>query len=69
MAHGLSCLAARGILDPGPGIEPSSPALEGGFLTTGPPGKSLDYKLLENGLSPVFSSPPEFPAPKTVFVP
>ena len=24
-----------------PGIEPTSPALQGGFLTTGPPGKSL----------------------------
>ena len=23
-----------------PGIEPASPALEGGFFTTGPPGKS-----------------------------
>ena len=27
---------------PGPGIEPVYPALVGGFLTTGPPGKSLD---------------------------
>ena len=26
---------------PGPGREPVSPALAGGFLTTGPPGKSL----------------------------
>ena len=26
---------------PGPGIEPASLALAGGFLTTGPPGKSL----------------------------
>ena len=26
---------------PGPGIEPESPALAGGFLTTKPPGKSL----------------------------
>ena len=25
---------------PGPGIEPMSPALAGGFLTTAPPGKS-----------------------------
>ena len=25
---------------PGPGIEPMSPALAGGFLTTGPPGES-----------------------------
>ena len=26
---------------PGPGLEPASPALAGGFLTTAPPGKSL----------------------------
>ena len=25
---------------PGPGLEPVSPALAGGFLTTAPPGKS-----------------------------
>ena len=39
-ACGLSCPVACGILVPRPGIEPASPALEGGFLTTGPPGKS-----------------------------
>ena len=40
MAHGLKLL--RGMWDlPGPGIEPVSPALAGGSLTTGPPGKSL----------------------------
>ena len=37
---GLSCPAACGILVPGPGIEPTSPAAESGFFTTGPPGKS-----------------------------
>ena len=32
----------RGMWDlPGPGIEPLSPTLAGGFLTTAPPGKSL----------------------------
>ena len=31
---------ACGILVPQPGIEPTSPALEGEVLTTGPPGKS-----------------------------
>ena len=36
----LSCSAACGILVPKPRIEPASPALEGGSLTTGPPGKS-----------------------------
>ena len=41
MAWGLGCLVAYGILVPGPGIEPVSPALQGGFLTMGPPGRSL----------------------------
>ena len=41
VARGLSCPKACGILVPRPGIEPASPALEGGFFTTGPPGKSL----------------------------
>ena len=34
---GLGC----GILVATPGIKPMTPALEGGFLITGPPGKSL----------------------------
>ena len=38
--RGLICPVACEILVPRPGIEPSSTALEGGFLTTGPPGKS-----------------------------
>ena len=41
--HGLSCPVACGILVPQLGIEPASPALEGGFLTTGPLGKSPMY--------------------------
>ena len=36
----LVATVACGIL--GPGIEPVSPALQGGFLTTGPPGKPQD---------------------------
>ena len=40
VAHGLSCPTACGILVPRPGIEPTSPALEGGLLATGPRGKS-----------------------------
>ena len=31
VAHGLSCPVAGGSLVPQPGIEPTSPALEGGF--------------------------------------
>ena len=42
---GLSCSEAGGILVPRPGIEPLSPALQGGFLTTGPPGKSPKFTL------------------------
>ena len=38
-----SCPAARGILVPWPGIKPASSALQDGFLTTGPPGKSLGW--------------------------
>ena len=36
----LSFPVVCGILVPQPGIEPASPALEGRFLTTLPPGKS-----------------------------
>ena len=35
--RGLSCPETRGILVPWPGVEPSSLALEGKLLTTGPP--------------------------------
>ena len=51
LQHRLSSCGAqaqllRGLWDlPGPGIQPVSPALAGGFLTTGPPGKSLQYIL------------------------
>ena len=41
VALGLSCPMACGILVPLPGIESVSPALAGGFITAGPPGKSL----------------------------
>ena len=40
---GFNCLPTCGILVPGLGIEPTSPALEGGFLTTGPAGEPLFY--------------------------
>ena len=32
---------------PGPGLEPVSPALAGGFLTTAPPGKSQELEFTE----------------------
>ena len=41
VARRLSCPSACGILVSRPGIERVSPELEGGFLTTGQPGKSL----------------------------
>ena len=40
VVRGLSCPTACGILVPWPGTEPPSSALEDGFFTTGPPGKS-----------------------------
>ena len=39
LTHGLSCLVACEMLVPRPGIKLLSPALDGGFLTTGPPEK------------------------------
>ena len=44
--RGLSCSAARGILVPESGIELVPPALAGGLLTTGPPGKSHLFPLI-----------------------
>ena len=41
-----------GILAPRPGIEPSSPALEGEVLTTGPPGKCQHVCALDSHLTP-----------------
>ena len=43
--HGFSC--SCGILFPRSGIKPESPALQGGFLTTGPPEKLLTVYFLE----------------------
>ena len=43
VSHGLSCPAACGILVTWPGMEPGSPASEGRFSTTGPPGKSQHH--------------------------
>ena len=42
-ALGLGCTVAHGILVLQPETEPASPALQGGLLTTGPPGKSLHF--------------------------
>ena len=41
-----SCSVARRILVPSPGTDPTSPALKGRFLTTGPQGKSLKWHIL-----------------------
>ena len=52
MAHGSPVVVLRPgystvgrILVPQPGIKPVSPALQGRFLTSGPPGKSLKLTL------------------------
>ena len=42
VAHGLPRFSVCGVF-PAPGIKPTSPALGGGFSTTGPPGKSCSY--------------------------
>ena len=42
----VSLPPAYGVLVPWPGINAESPALEGRFLTTGPPGKSLAIRNL-----------------------
>ena len=47
VAHGLHCSVTCGNLAPQPEIEPQSSALQGGFLTTGRPGKS--YNLYSSG--------------------
>ena len=42
----------RGTWDlPGPGLEPVSPVLAGGFLTTAPPGKPHLFRSLQNSLN------------------
>ena len=50
---GFSCPAASGIWVPGPGIEPVSPALAGGFLTTEPLFyfKSVKWLHVENTIA------------------
>ena len=41
----FNCCPECGILVPNPGIKLMSPALQGRFLTTGPPGESLIYSV------------------------
>ena len=66
VARGLSCLTACGILVPQPGIEPASPALEGGFFTTAPPGKSLERDLnLDQEMWVLRNKKPGIEAPDT----
>ena len=48
VAPGLSCPEARGILVSRVGIELASPALQDGFLTTGPSGKSHSFCFIYN---------------------
>ena len=54
LEHRLSRVRAQflhGIWDlPGPGLKPVSPALAGGFLTTAPPGKPQDIRLIYRNL-------------------
>lgn len=45
VASGLRCSLVCGILVPRPGMETASPALENGFSTSGPSGKSPDSEI------------------------
>ena len=54
-AHGVSRLVTCGNLIPRWGIKPASPALQGGFLTMGPSGKSQGLRLLTKS-SPMVQS-------------
>ena len=49
----LSCPVTCGILVPWPGIESASSALQGGFSTTGPPGKSQITYIFKSHFSGV----------------
>ena len=51
VACGLSCSMACGISVPWPGIEPAFPTLEGGFLTTGPPGSPQYFIILNDKIT------------------
>ena len=56
VARRLSCPVACGTLVPRPGMEPMFLALEGRFLTTGPPGKCSPRPLSAfNSLSLIFA--------------
>ena len=57
-ARGSSCPAACGILVPRSGIDFTSLTLEGGFFTTGPPGKSPGTLFLLSTKCPVTSLNP-----------
>ena len=57
-ARGSSCPAACGILVPRSGIDFTSLILEGGFFTTGPPGKSPSTLFLPSTKCPVTSLNP-----------
>ena len=51
---GFRCPVASGMLVPGPGIKPMSPALAGRFLTTGPQGSPY-FKYIPEGSKGIFS--------------
>ena len=55
---GAQALLLRGMWGlPGPGLEPMSPALAGGFLTTAPPGKPLSFLFCIDNFSLYYIPP------------
>ena len=60
---GLVALWHMGILVPQPGIKPAMPALQGGFLTTGPTRKVLHLEFYGNISLPLNLASLHFPIP------
>ena len=70
VAHWLSCPLACGILVPRAGMEPSSPALAGGFLTAGPPANYLSCYFSIHGslFCLILTGPERYPLSKDAYI-
>ena len=62
VAYRYSCFTVCGILVPWPRIKPESPALQGGFFTTGQPGKSPAFFFFNRVVIHVPSLEPSLPS-------
>ena len=67
VVHGLSCPTPCGILITQPGIKPTFPALEDGFLTNGPPVQFSSVQSLSRvSLGPRGLQHPRLPCPSPI---